>query len=82
MLWVYRNFGRQYDMGKIMTDYNYDVFDLARETPIIEEFPSHNLKVGMRAVDALLEDLNTQEIVRLRDLCRDGLLIIEFGSYT
>lgn len=64
------------------TDYNYVDFRLEKELPVIESFPAHNLKVGMRAPDGELIDLEFGSKVRLRELWREAILLIEFGSYT
>ncbi len=61
--------------------YNYAVFDLAREQPHFEAFPNH-LHAGERAPDATLEDLASGEAVSLASLWREGVTIIEFGSFT
>ncbi len=64
-----------------MRDYNYDVFDMQAERPHQEAFLA-NLHVGERAPDFALEDLDSGETVRLKDLWSKGLVIAEFGSFT
>ena len=64
-----------------MSDYNYDTFDLAREEPAFGAFPEL-LKVGERAPNAVLEDLETGEPVSLRRLASSGVAVLEFGSFT
>ncbi len=61
--------------------YNYATFDMAREEPAFESF-KHALHVGQKAPDFPLEDLATGETVRLRSLCKQGPVLIEFGSFT
>lgn len=64
-----------------MSDYNYAVFDMVAERPHQTGFPGI-LNVGERAPDFPLEDLETGETVRLKDLWSEGLVIAEFGSFT
>lgn len=64
-----------------MSDYNYDVFDMPAERPHQEAFLA-NMHVGERAPDFALEDLDSGETVRLKDLWSKGLVIAEFGSFT
>lgn len=61
-------------------DYNYAVFDIAREQPAFDRFTRH-LGAGDRAPDAQLEDLATGEPVWLKPLWR-RFAILEFGSFT
>ncbi|MDE2581150.1 MAG: hypothetical protein KGL52_05915 [Rhodospirillales bacterium] len=63
-------------------DYNYATFDMAREMPKFAAFPDHPLHVGTVAPDFPLEDLATAQPLRMKDLWRGGLAVIEFGSYT
>ena len=64
-----------------MSAYNYDVFDMPAERPNFEGFVGA-LHVGERAPDFPLEDLESGETVRLKDLWSKGLVIAEFGSFT
>lgn len=64
-----------------MSDYNYDTFDMKSEEPSFSAFPAH-LKVGERAPDAVLEDLETGEPVSIRRLASSGVAVLEFGSFT
>lgn len=64
-----------------MSDYNYAEFDMPSEMPNFQKFPSI-LHVGERAPDFALEDLETGETVNIKDLCSDGLVVAEFGSFT
>ena len=64
-----------------MSDYNYAIFDMVAERPNQTGFPGI-LHVGERAPDFPLEDLETGETVRLKDLWSEGLVIAEFGSFT
>ena len=62
-------------------DYNYAVFPRDMDDPVFAAF-AEGLKVGRRAPDSTLLDLDSGQPVGLRDLTRDGLLVLEFGSYT
>ncbi len=64
-----------------MSGYNYEIFDMQAERPHFEGFVD-NLHVGERAPDFALEDLETGETVRLKDLWSKGLVLAEFGSFT
>ncbi len=64
-----------------MPDYNYAVFDMAKEEAPFAAFPTH-LNAGARAPDAQLEDLNSGGEIALSALWRSGLAVIEFGSFT
>lgn len=64
-----------------MSEYNYAIFDMASERPNQTGFPGI-LHVGERAPDFPLEDLDSGETVRLKDLWSKGLVIAEFGSFT
>jgi hypothetical protein len=65
-----------------MEDYNYDVFELAREEPAFAAFQA-TLPVGSRAQSFPLEDLATGETVEMRSLWRGAqIAILEFGSFT
>ena len=62
--------------------YNYAVFNMKGEMGRFSEFQDHPLHVGRQAPDFPLEDLDTGQIVCLKDLWSKGVLVIEFGSYT
>jgi hypothetical protein len=62
-------------------DYNYGVFDMARENPAFDLFKS-KLYVGERAPNFTVEDLDSGEPVELKSLWKNGPAIIEFGSFT
>lgn len=64
-----------------MDDYNYAVFDMAKEEPVFGEF-GKSLHAGERAPSFALEDLATGEQVELRSLWSSGVAILEFGSFT
>ena len=64
-----------------MSEYNYDHFDMVAERPKFEGF-ADILHVGGRAPDFALEDLDSGETVRLKDLWSEGLVVAEFGSFT
>ena len=63
-------------------DYNYAVFDMAREQPTIDGFKDLPLRAGMRAPSFVVEDLDTGEPLEMKELWRDRLVVIEFGSFT
>jgi len=63
-------------------EYNYSVFEMDREQPVIEAFSEVPLHPGMRAPSFPLEDLDSGELMEMKELWRDGLVIIEFGSFT
>lgn len=63
-------------------EYNYSVFNLKGELGKFSEFQDHPLHAGRVAPDFPLEDLDTGQTVRLKELWDGGLVIIEFGSYT
>ena len=64
-----------------MSDYNYAVFDMAKEEKPFHEFANH-LHAGERAPDFPLEDHETGETINLSSLWNSGLAVIEFGSFT
>ena len=64
-----------------MSDYNYAVFDMAKEQQPFLDF-SNRLHAGERAPDFPLEDLETGAEVTLSSLWNRGLAVIEFGSFT
>jgi len=63
-------------------EYNYAVFNLRAEMGKFTEFQDHSLHAAREAPDFPLEDLDTCQTVRLKDRWSDGLVVIEFGSYT
>jgi hypothetical protein len=63
-------------------EYNHAVFNLDSEKDKFTEFRDHPLHAGRNAPDFPLEDLATGQTVHLKDIWSDGLVIIEFGSYT
>ena len=63
-------------------DYNYSVFVMDREQPGIEGFSEVPLRPGGRAPSFPLEDLQSGDAVEMKELWRDGLVVIEFGSFT
>jgi len=65
-----------------LEEYNYSVFEMDREQPVIDAFATTPLHAGTRAPSFPLEDLGTGATVDMKELWRDGLLIIEFGSFT
>lgn len=62
-------------------EYNYAVFPLDMDDPLFEAFPNKHL-VGQPAPDPMLFDLATGEHLRLSELTRSGLTVLEFGSLT
>ena len=64
------------------SEYNYSVFNLKAEMGKFAEFQDLPLHPGREAPDFPLEDLDTSQAVRLKDLWSDGLVVIEFGSFT
>lgn len=63
-------------------EYNYSVFEMDREQPVIDAFSEVPLHPGMRAPSSSLENLVSGELVEMSGLWRHGLVIIEFGSFT
>ena len=63
-------------------DYNYADFDIKREQPSFDDFPSLPLRPGTRAPSFALEELDTGASIEMKSLWREGLVIIEFGSFT
>lgn len=63
-------------------EYNYSAFEMDREQPIIDAFSEVPLHPGTRAPSFSLEELDSGELVEMKELWRDGLVIIEFGSFT
>lgn len=64
-----------------MSDYNYADFVMEREVPKFQAFPG-NLTAGERAPSFPLEDLGTGDTVELQALWAEGLVVVEFGSFT
>jgi hypothetical protein len=63
-------------------EYNYSVFEMDREMPIIEAFGELPLRPGGRAPSFPLRDLESGEAVEMKEFWRDGLVVFEFGSFT
>ena len=63
-------------------EYNYSVFVMEREMPVIEAFADFPLHPGGRAPSFPLEDLESGDAVEMKELWREGLAVIEFGSFT
>ena len=63
-------------------EYNYAVFEMEREQPVIEAFGPFPVRSGSRAPNFPLEDLDSGDAIEMKDLWRNGLAIIEFGSFT
>ena len=61
--------------------YNYAVFPAEDDVEVFARFGEH-LKVGQRAPDVELIDLESGEPVRLSAFTSRGLTIVEFGSLT
>jgi hypothetical protein len=64
-----------------MDEYNYSVFDLAREELAFAAFRA-GLHVGERAPSFALEDLESGDPVSMKTLWRQGPAVMEFGSFT
>jgi hypothetical protein len=65
-----------------MDDYNYSVFDMQREEPVFEAFPT-KLNAGSRAPSFPLQDLATGNTIDLRSLWKgEQVAVLEFGSFT
>ncbi len=60
--------------------YNYSVFDVSPNEFI--EFATHAPKVTMRAPSFLLEDLAPGGTIEMKSLWKEGVVVIEFGSFT
>jgi hypothetical protein len=60
--------------------YNYSVFDVSPNEFI--EFATHAPKVTMRAPSFRLEDLATGEMMEMKNLWRESIVVMEFGSFT
>ena len=63
-------------------EYNYSVFVMDREMPVIEAFGEVPIPLGSRAPSFSLEDLDTGATVEMSELWRDNIVLIEFGSFT
>ncbi len=60
--------------------YNYSVFDVSPSEFV--EFATHAPKVTMRAPSFPLEDLATGETIEMKSLWKEGIVVMEFGSFT
>ncbi len=63
-------------------EYNYSVFVMEREQPVIEAFGENAIRPGTRAPSFALEELDSGDTVEMKELWRHGLVVIEFGSLT
>lgn len=63
-------------------EYNYGVFNLQAAMGKFTQFQDHPLHAGREAPDYPVEDLATGRTLRLKDLWINGLVVMEFGSYT
>jgi hypothetical protein len=61
--------------------YNATTFPVERDVEDFANFP-HICNVGTTAPDTQLTELDSGETVSLRDITRNGLTILEFGSLT
>jgi hypothetical protein len=68
-------------MGKHADAYNYAIFPPGDDVDFFRFFAEH-LKPGDTAPDVELLDLDSGEMVALRDVTRNGLTVIELGSFT
>jgi hypothetical protein len=64
-----------------MDTYNYPSFGAGNDVEEFLAFPDI-VKVGTRAPDPELVDLETCETVRLSDYTKRGITVVEFGSLT
>jgi len=64
-----------------MTDYNYKNFPLDADMDDFIRFPNV-ARVSSKAPDGVLVDAKDGSQVRLGELYRKGVTIMEFGSYT
>ena len=62
-------------------EYNYAVFPRDADDSVFAAF-AEGLKVGQRAPDPSMVDLDSGGPVQLRELTTGGLLVLEFGSFT
>ena len=60
--------------------YNYSEFVASPQE--FSDFALHAPKVTMRAPSFLLEDLATGRMAQMSELWRDGVAVVEFGSFT
>ena len=60
--------------------YNYRIFEF--HTREFEKFSTHAPMATMRAPGYPLEDLDTGEVVEMKELWKTGLTVIEFGSFS
>jgi hypothetical protein len=63
------------------SDYNTPDFPVESDVEDFARFPDI-VKIGTTAPDTTLTDLDTGNPVQLRDLTRQGITILEFGSLT
>jgi hypothetical protein len=63
--------------------YNYSVFEIS-PNPFSEfiHFATQAPKVTMRAPSFPLEDLANGETIEMKSLWKDGIVVMEFGSFT
>ena len=61
-------------------EYNYAEF--VKETKSFTAFTSHKSQVGELAQSFPLEDFESGETVEMKELWKDGLVIMEWGSFT
>jgi hypothetical protein len=61
--------------------YNYSVFPPENDVEAFAHFMEF-LKVGQRAPDPELTDLDTGQPTRLSSITRQGMTVVEFGSLT
>ncbi len=64
-----------------MSDYNYAVFDLAREEVVFDTYKRTTF-AGQRAASFPVEDLASGETVEMSSLWATGPAVLEFGSLT
>ncbi len=60
--------------------YNYSVFDVSPNEFI--DFATQAPKVTMRAPSFPVEDLATGETIDMKNLWKEGIVVMEFGSFT
>jgi hypothetical protein len=66
---------------RIAATYNATTFPVESDVEDFANFP-HICNVGTTAPDTQLTDLDSGDSVSLRDITRNGLTILEFGSLT
>lgn len=64
-----------------MDDYNYAHFPLDGDMQDFVRFPEV-ARVGTKAPDGVLVDARDHREIRLRELYRKGVTVLEFGSFT